>query len=329
MFEEFPSLHPLMVHFPIVLILLAVPFQAAVAWKNWQQIRWATLILMAAAFLSALSVHTIFHALISDDAPDSIRTIFEQHDKYSQYTLWMSGVTLVLKVIGDFYKLRKRSYDIVVLASAIVTAILLSITGHHGARLVHVAGAGPMGRYLMEDHHHGGKEDITGAEDHHSGDEDNEEDMDDHHSTDKTNEMDGHHNAGKENMNEMEDHHGTEKEMEDHSGKNEDMNTMDDHSGKNEDMSSMKDIHGNHKGEMQGMDNMKEMKDEKKQDMKDMEGMDGMEDKKDNNMPEMNMNGMNMPGMSMKSPLDTFKFEDNNPARKKSKTKTVHKAGHQ
>jgi len=38
MFEEFPSLHPLMVHFPIVLILLTVPFQAAVVWKNWQQI---------------------------------------------------------------------------------------------------------------------------------------------------------------------------------------------------------------------------------------------------------------------------------------------------
>ena len=39
MFKDFPSLHPFAVGFPIVLILLAAGFQAALVWKDWKQIR--------------------------------------------------------------------------------------------------------------------------------------------------------------------------------------------------------------------------------------------------------------------------------------------------
>lgn len=153
MFSDFPSLHPLVVHFPIVLILLAALFQALVTWKNWQQIRWATLLIMGGAFLSALAAGTVFHAMPSDDAPKAAMEIYRSHDQYAQYTIWMSGIALLLKGIGDFFKIHHRTYDVVVLVAAILAAIFLSVTGHHGARLVHVAGVGPMGRYLMKDHH--------------------------------------------------------------------------------------------------------------------------------------------------------------------------------
>lgn len=303
MFEEFPSLHPLMVHFPIVLILLAVPFQAAVVWKNWQQIRWATLILMGAAFISALSVHTVFHAMISDDAPENVRIIFDQHNKYSQYTLWMCGITFLLKALGDFYKLRRRSFDIVVLLSAIATSILLSITGHHGARLVHVAGVGPMGKYLMEDHHHG-KGGMTSEEGHHELDS-TKHNINDHHDTD-TSATDGpsDHHSPSDEMNAAKDHHSTKNgimnsEKEHHSMKKGDMNEM----------KGMKDK------DMSDMDHMKAMKGENKKEMKEMDHMNQM---KGDSMPGVQMG---MPGMEMKNPLDTFKFKDNNPARNKSKSK--------
>ena len=52
---------------------------------------------------------------------------------------------------------------------------------------------------------------------------------------------------------------------------------------------------------MKGMDNIK--------DMKDMPGMDST-------MKMEDMKNMNMP---MKNPMDTFRFPDNNPARKKAK----------
>ncbi len=297
-----------MVHFPIVLILLTVPFQAVVVWKNWQQIRWTTLCLMAAAFISSLMVSTVFHALITPEAPQDILAIYTQHETFARYTLWMSGFTLVLKAIGDLYKVKRRSYDIVVLIAAIVTSVLLSVTGHHGAKLVHVAGAGPMGKYLME-HAHSGKDthaDGMETKDHHRDDSTG---MEDHHSEDTTGmDMDG----GKTHSeNEMgNDHHGdgTTHDM--------DMKGMD----KSKDMKDH---------DMNGKDKTKDIKDH------DMNAMDKTNDMKGHDMKEMkndsmkgmdmnhtNMPGMNMPGMNMKNPLDTFKFEDNNPARKKSKPRS-------
>lgn len=249
MFSDFPSLHPLVVHFPVVLILLSVLFQAVVTVKNWQQIRWATLFLMGAAFISALAASTIFHAMPSDDAPKAAMEIYKVHDKFAQYTIWMSGITLLLKTIGDFFKIHYRAYDVLVLVAAILAAIFLSITGHHGARLVHVAGVGPMGRYLMEDHH--AKRDSPNM---------------------------------RNNMSGAEEH----------------------------DSSEMPDNHSM----------------SKKDSMKDMEGMQSMEDPKNNgngekrathDMPmEQDMKQMDKPSMEMKddSPMDAYKFKDNNPALK-------------
>jgi uncharacterized membrane protein len=163
MFKEFPSLHPLIVHFPIVLILLAAAFQVVVVWKpHWRQIRWTTLFIMASAFFSALAASTIFHAMPSADAPKAAMEIFEVHEKYAQLTLWMSGITLLLKSIGIFFKIDRRLYEVIVLIAAIIAAIFLSIAGHHGAKLTHVAGVGPMGRYLMKDH--GGSHDEKDME---------------------------------------------------------------------------------------------------------------------------------------------------------------------
>ncbi|MFX8972732.1 hypothetical protein ABTN24_19610, partial [Acinetobacter baumannii] len=82
--------------------------------------------------------------------------IFEQHEKYAQLTLWMSGITFLLKSIGVFFKINRRSFEIIVLIAAIIAAVFLSIAGHHGAKLTHVAGVGPMGKYLMKGHGEGG-----------------------------------------------------------------------------------------------------------------------------------------------------------------------------
>ena len=287
MFKDFPSLHPLVVHFPIVLILLAAAFQIMVVWKpHWRQICWATLFIMAAAFFSALAASTIFHAMPSADAPKAAMQIFEEHEKYAQLTLWMSGITLLLKSIGIFFKINRRLYELIVLLAAIIAAIFLSIAGHHGAKLTHVAGVGPMGRYLMKDHGAGHDEkDMEGM------------DMDGDSTTHMNDSM-----PGMKNMPGMDTMKGM-KNMEKMKG-----------------MDNMKDMKN-----MPGMDNMKDMKDMKNMPgmdtMKNMKGMDNIKDMKD--MPGMDstmkmedMKNMNMP---MKNPMDTFRFPDNNPARKKAK----------
>ncbi len=278
MFKEFPSLHPLAVHFPIVLILLAVVLQAVLVWKDLNQIRWVTLVIMGGAFFSSLAASTVFHAEPSADAPKAALEIFEQHEKYAQLTLWMSGITFLLKSIGIFFKINRRSFEIIVLIAAIIAAVFLSIAGHHGARLTHVAGVGPMGRYLMKVH----------------GEDGNMDDM--------------------KNMDMKND---TAMKMTDTMQGMENM--------KADSSMNMKDMN------MPGMDNMKDMEGmemDSSMNMKDMNNMPGMDKMKmDSSMNMKDMNKMDMPRMDnmkmpLKNPMDTLRFPDNNPARKKNYKQT-------
>lgn len=140
-----------------------------------------------------------------------------------------------------FFKLNRRPYEAIVFASAIVAAIFLSIAGHHGARLTHIAGVGHMGKYLMEDYGAGGH--------HEKGIE----------GTDMKGDSTTHEGCampGMENMPGMD----TTKTM----------NNM-------EGMEGMEGIPGMKNGsDIKNMNNMKGM--EGIDNMKDMKGMDGMKD---------------------------------------------------
>lgn len=298
MFKDFPSLHPLAVHFPIVLILLGAVFQAVVVWKDWKQIHWTTLFILAGAFFSGLAAATILHALPSANAPEAAMEIFEQHEKFAQLTLWMSGITLLLKSIGIFFKINRLVFEVIVLTSAIAATTLVSITGHHGARLTHVAGVGPMGRYLMKDHHKegGDMKDMDGME--MKGDSSMKMDEEMHGKDTAQN------RKGMDKMKNMPDMHNMKDKK--------DMKGMKSEKG----MDSMKDMRGTDMKHT--MANMKEMDNMK--DTKDMSGMN-MKDTSNMNMPARPLGGSDMKSMKMplKNAMDTFRFPDNNPALKKNK----------
>lgn len=156
MFSDFPNLHPLVVHVPIVLILLGAALQAVLVFKDWQQVRWGTLLVLAGGFAGALAASTVFHA---EPAGLGRRAaaVFAAHEKYASYTLWLSGITLLLRGVGDFFKIQRRAYEILVLAFALAAAGVLSVAGHRGAQLVYVEGVGPQGHLLSK--HHGHDED--------------------------------------------------------------------------------------------------------------------------------------------------------------------------
>jgi uncharacterized membrane protein len=281
MFSDFPSLHPLAVHFPIVLILLATAFQAVITWKlDWVQIRWATLIIMAAAFFSALAASTLLHAMVSPQAPKEVWAVFAEHEKYAQYTLWMSGATLLLKAIGVFYKINRRSYEIVVLGASILSATFLSIAGHHGAKLTHIEGVGPMGRYL--------------------GTEEDEMNMENGTMSMNNNSKDS--SMTKDSMSVMQSIQPVDSLK--------DMNNM---SGMNMNSSNV----NTKKKNMGGMN----MNNNPKNNKDDMSGMNMGADTKSTTIQNKNddMKGMKMGGMNMnkdkKNAMDTISLEDNNPKR--------------
>jgi uncharacterized membrane protein len=163
MFSDFPNLHPLVVHLPIVLLLLSAGLQALNVYKDWPPVKWITMGVMAGGFLGALAASTIFHAMPMGLAPRAA-AVFEAHEKFASYTLWLAGITLLLAGIGAFFKIQRRAYEVLVLVSAVATAGVLSVAGHRGAQLVYVEGVGPQGRLLDKSHGHGGGETMPGME---------------------------------------------------------------------------------------------------------------------------------------------------------------------
>ncbi|OGX86489.1 DUF2231 domain-containing protein [Hymenobacter glacialis] len=163
MFEDFPNLHPLVVHFPIVLLLLGAALQAVLVYKVWPPVKWITIGVMAGGFAGALAASTVFHALPVGLAPRAA-AVYASHEQFAGYTLWLSGITLLLAGIGKYFRIERRAYEVLVLVSAVATAGVLSVAGHRGAQLIYVEGVGPQGRLLDKSHGHGGEEPLPGMD---------------------------------------------------------------------------------------------------------------------------------------------------------------------
>lgn len=338
MFSDFPNLHPLVVHFPIVLILLSVLLQAILVFRDYNQIRWGALAVMGAAFVGAVLASYVFHAHAGELSPKAT-AVFERHEKFAFYTVWLSGLTFLLQGISIFYKLYQRSFQIIVFISALVSAIFLSIAGHQGAQLVYVEGVGPQGRNLMKGHSHDGMEDGHEGMDMKPGDTAYNMDMDHHRDMkmDSGKAMPGMDHSKMPKT-------GTSMEGMDHS-------KMDMPSGNNKmtgmDHSKMnmpKSAGSSSKG-MSGMDHSK-MDMPKSSSSKPMEGMDhskmdmGTGKTNSTSMPGMNhgniymksgntsgmqdMDHGNMSGMGNMSQgplIDASKLYDNNPAQEEKRVK--------
>ncbi len=299
MFSDFPNLHPLVVHFPIVLILLSVVLQAILLFRDYNQIKWATLFVMGAAFVGAVLASYVFHAHTGKLSENAAK-IYERHEDYAFYTVWLSGLTFLLQGIGLFYKLHQRSFTALVFVGALVAAVFVSIAGHQGAKLVYVEGVGPQGKNLMKGHSHGeGMEDDHEGMDMHLGD--TAHDMNaDHHRTMKTDS--GNTMPGMDHSKMDMPQSGNKMEGMDHSkmnmpNRNGSMKGMD-HSNMNMPIGNgnMNEMDHSKMNMPRGNDNMKGM-DHSKMNMpagrKSMEGMDHSR----MNMPQSSTQNKSMKGM--------------------------------
>ena len=358
MFSDFPNLHPLVVHFPIVLILLAAGLQAVLVFTDWPPVRWIALVVMAGGFAGALVASTVFHAEPTGLGARAA-AVFAAHEKYASYTLWLSGITLLLRGVGDFFTIQRRAYEILVLVFALAAAGVLSVAGHRGAQLVYVEGVGPRGHLLNKNHGHGHEEAAPSHSEMDAGSHD-EQGGSSHHPAPATAgppppaagmpgmDMGAQATAPK----------ATAKAASGERGTTEMAGAKPAHpapkSGAMADMPGMKMPAAKPSQKMpKGMDRSRPPSPAPRSDMADMPGMsrpptkakkaatapasqagmDDMRGMKDMpgmptapvvapapaqgtmpNMPDMEK-GQSMPGMAMPSPLDKFRFKDNNPAR--------------
>lgn len=152
-FSDFPTLHPLIVHFAIVLIIVAAGLQVLNVVLMKKELAWITagilLAGVAAAWFASKNFHPHTHG-ISEHA----KLVLEQHDKWADWTLNSGLVALLLQITNLFlFKTKRWAAGIVAIVLA-VSAYSVSRAGHYGSQLVHIEGIGPQGKFLEMEHEH-------------------------------------------------------------------------------------------------------------------------------------------------------------------------------
>ena len=150
--QFFPTLHPLVVHIPIMLLILA----AIVQWMSFiifkRELTWTAWMMMLIGFIGAYASSTWFHPHTAALPPD-VQHLLEEHEDYASYTQWFAGAALLLQSVNLFWLKRITGLNIIVAVLITASAVCVALAGHHGAELVHKHGVGAKG-YMLEQHHH-------------------------------------------------------------------------------------------------------------------------------------------------------------------------------
>lgn len=151
--DDFPSLHPLIVHFAIVLILVAALLQLINIWFLKKEFSWIITGMMAIGFSAALLASTKYHPH-THGLSEHAKLVLAQHDRYADCTLYLAGIAGLLQLINLFVFQQKRWAACIISISMVAASYCIVHAGHYGAQLVHIEGVGPQGKFLETEHHH-------------------------------------------------------------------------------------------------------------------------------------------------------------------------------
>ncbi|MBB4079408.1 putative membrane protein [Lewinella aquimaris] len=151
--SDFANLHPLIVHVPIMLLIVAVATQigSLFIWKK--PLDWVTFLALTGGVAGAVMAGVVFHPHTTGLTP-AAQQVLEQHDSYAYWTMWLSAAALVLKGISMWLLQDKRWLEIVTTLILAGSAVTVSLAAHYGGTLVYIHGVGVQGNYVEGDSNH-------------------------------------------------------------------------------------------------------------------------------------------------------------------------------
>ena len=151
--DDFPTLHPLIVHFAIVLIIVAAGLQLLNILMMKKEISWIVAVILLIGVLAAWFAGRNFHPH-THGISEHAQLVLDQHDKWADWTTYSAIIALLLQVVNLFLFKSKRWAAAVIAIMLAVSAYSVSRAGHYGSQLVHIEGIGPQGKYLEMEHEH-------------------------------------------------------------------------------------------------------------------------------------------------------------------------------
>ncbi|SDR65703.1 DUF2231 domain-containing protein [Christiangramia echinicola] len=136
--------HPLSVHFPIVLLLLATLFKFIALWSS--KITWDH----GGRFLLILGVIGVWISIYTGNLADGIvsrqlcdPTVLKEHENFAYTTAWLFSIALILELLTRYIDLIKtRIVSVVLVLLMFSGSVTLAYVGHLGAELVYQQAAG-------------------------------------------------------------------------------------------------------------------------------------------------------------------------------------------
>ena len=147
--NTFPTLHPLIVHFPIVLLLLSLLTQFAGLFVFRKELNWITLLLVFGGLIGAYVAAQLVHPHTTG-LTETATWVLENHERYADYTLWTALSAFLLKAVSMFLLKKKVWMEVIILVVLAASAYSVSEASHYGAQLLHIEGVGSQGNYLEQ-----------------------------------------------------------------------------------------------------------------------------------------------------------------------------------
>ena len=136
--------HPLSVHFPIVLLLLATLFKLIGLWSS--KITWdhgGRLLLILGVIGVWISIYTgnLADGIVSRQLCDP--TVLKEHENFAYTTAWIFSIALAVELLSRYIDLIKtRTTSVILVLLMISGSGTLAYVGHLGAELVYQQAAG-------------------------------------------------------------------------------------------------------------------------------------------------------------------------------------------
>lgn len=174
-------LHPIVVHFPIVLGFL-LPFLAILLWWAIKKLQWTPKVW---ALVSAVAlVYCLFATtavLLGEEDEEKVEKvvsekIIEEHEEAGELIPWFAG-TLFLVSLGGFTVKYSKQAKMAMIVLSLVGIVPLANAGHTGGELVYKHGASVA---HLSPEHKAAIQSGTILEPNEKGDHEHEKDDDDH-----------------------------------------------------------------------------------------------------------------------------------------------------
>jgi uncharacterized membrane protein len=137
--RAFPSLHPLIVHFPVVLIPLAVGLLAAAFLARSRALEWAAAFCMLAGWATSLTAGQVFHPH-SEGMTLVAQGVLDVHETWAKWTVGFSAPAALIIAWHSLVAGRRpqMALGILALTLSLAAAGAVLMAGHQGATLTHI-----------------------------------------------------------------------------------------------------------------------------------------------------------------------------------------------